>query len=102
RPGRPPPMIASITGVLVDALTKRLIDLTVADLGAPPCSFTWLGLGSLGRREVAPSSDVDSALVWDGGGDQHEPYMRALGSRVVSELAAGGSGPGHDVVTTGQ
>ena len=100
--GAAPARIASITGVLLDALTKRLIDLTVADLGAPPCSFTWLALGSLGRREVAPSSDVDSALVWDGGGDQHEPYMRALGSRVVSELAAGGFVPDTHGVTAGQ
>jgi CBS domain-containing protein len=100
--GTDPARIASITGVLVDALTQRLIELTVADLGAPPCPFTWLGLGSLGRREVAPSSDVDSALVWDVEGDEHQPYMATLGSRVVSELAAGGFAPDAHGVTAGQ
>jgi CBS domain-containing protein len=100
--GTTPARIASMTGVLVDALTQRLIELTVADLGAPPCSFTWLGLGSLGRREVAPSSDVDSALVWDAKGDEHQPYMAALGGRVVSELEAAGLAPDAHGVTAGQ
>jgi CBS domain-containing protein len=37
-----------------------------------------------------PSSDVDSALVWDGEGTSEERYMRTLGARVVEELAATG------------
>ena len=52
--------------------------------------MTWLALGGLGRREVVPSSDVDSALVWDGEGASEERYMRTLGARVVEELAATG------------
>jgi CBS domain-containing protein len=88
--GAPPPRIASIIAVVADALTRRLIELTVHDLGAPPCPLTWLALGSLGRREVVPSSDVDSALVWDGGGEEPKPYMQALGARVMGELAASG------------
>ncbi len=86
--GVPPARIASIITVVVDALTRRLIELTVDELGTVPCPLTWLALGSLGRREVVPSSDVDSALVWDGAGDETQRYMRELGRRVVGELAA--------------
>jgi CBS domain-containing protein len=86
----PPARIGSIMAVVVDALTRRLIELRVADLGPPPSPMTWLALGSLGRREVVPSSDVDSALVWDGDGTSEERYMRTLGARVVEELAATG------------
>jgi CBS domain-containing protein len=88
--GVPPARIGSIIAVVVDALTRRLIQLAVDDLGALPCPITWLALGSLGRREVVPSSDVDSALVWDGEGDEHQRYMQTLGTRVVSELGASG------------
>ncbi len=85
-----PPQIASIIAVVTDALTRRLMEFAVGELGTPPCPVTWLALGSLGRREVVPSSDVDSALVWDGDGEEPERYMRALGTRVVGELTASG------------
>jgi CBS domain-containing protein len=55
-----------------DALTKRLNELTIAELGPPPCPFSWLALGSIGRREAAPSSDVDSGVVSDGEGDAED------------------------------
>jgi CBS domain-containing protein len=86
----PPVQIASIIAVVTDALTRRLMEFAVGELGAPPCPVTWLALGSLGRREVVPSSDVDSALVWDGDGKEQERYMQALGARVVGELTASG------------
>jgi CBS domain-containing protein len=87
----PPAQIASIIAVVADAITRRLIEFTVADLGAPPCPLTWLALGSLGRREVVPSSDVDSALVWDGDDEpEQQRYMRTLGERVVNGLATSG------------
>jgi CBS domain-containing protein len=90
--GAPPRHISGIATVVFDALTRRLIELAVDDLGPPPCPFTWLSLGSLGRREVMPSSDVDSALVWDGEEDDPEQreYMAAVGRRVVAGLGAGG------------
>ena len=56
--------IAAIQSVVVDAVTRRLLELTIAELGVPPVPFAWVALGSLARREAVPSSDVDSALVW--------------------------------------
>jgi CBS domain-containing protein len=83
-----PSQIAAIIAVVADALIRRLVELTVRDLGPPPCPMAWLALGSLGRREVVLSSDIDSALIWDGeeGDEQQERYMAALGRRVVDEL----------------
>jgi CBS domain-containing protein len=86
----PPVQIASIIAIVADTLTRRQIEFAVAELGEPPCPVTWLALGSLGRREVVPSSDIDSALVWDGHGQEQEQYMQALGARVVGELTASG------------
>jgi CBS domain-containing protein len=61
--------VAAIRCVVLDALTRRLIELAVAEAGEPPAPFTWFALGSLARRETVPSSDVDSALAWQDAGD---------------------------------
>jgi CBS domain-containing protein len=60
--------VAAVRSVVLDALTRRLAELAVRDAGPPPVPFTWFALGSLARREAVPSSDVDSALAWQGDG----------------------------------
>jgi CBS domain-containing protein len=57
--------VAAVRSVVLDALTRRLVELAVRDAGDPPVPFTWFALGSLARREALPSSDVDSALAWE-------------------------------------
>ncbi len=80
--------IAGIHSVVADALTRRLVQLTVAESGEPAVPFTWLALGSLARREAVPSSDVDSALVWYGvADDQQRAELRATAVAVVAGLA---------------
>ena len=56
--------VAAVRSVVLDALTRRLVELAVRDAGDPPVPFTWFALGSLARREAVPSSDVDSALAF--------------------------------------
>jgi CBS domain-containing protein len=80
--------IAAVYAVFVDALTRRLVELAVAETGEPAAPFAWLGLGSQARREAMPSSDVDSAIVWFGEFDEGQirPPLQALARRVVSGL----------------
>jgi CBS domain-containing protein len=97
--------IAAIRSVVLDALTRRLIELAVQDAGVPPAPFTWFALGSLARREAVPSSDVDSALAWQdsaggaGAGDAGVPgaevagYMQRVASAVDDGLKACGVRP---------
>ncbi len=93
--GVPPAQVGAILAVVADALTDRMIDLEIAARGAPPAPFRWIALGSLGRRELVPSSDIDSALVWDGepGDDEGQAYMSALAETVVKGLASCGFEP---------
>jgi CBS domain-containing protein len=58
--------VSALWSVVVDALTARLIELNRPSGSGASMEFTWLALGSIARREGAPSSDVDSALVWSG------------------------------------
>jgi CBS domain-containing protein len=75
-----------------DSATRRLIDLAHEDLGPPPVPYTWLATGSYGRFEPFPSSDVDSALAWDGPDEDKElrGWMRTFAERVIGDLAAAG------------
>jgi CBS domain-containing protein len=84
--------IARILAVVLDALTRRLLELAVAGAGAPPAPFAWLALGSQARRESMPSSDIDSAIVWFGdvADDDIRPYLHAVANDVVDGLEACG------------
>jgi CBS domain-containing protein len=87
--------VAAIRSVVLDALTRRLIELAIAGIGDPPASFTWFALGSLARREAVPSSDVDSALAWqdEGAGPDVAGYMARVAGAVDDGLRACGMGP---------
>ena len=57
--------IITVYSAMRDTAVRRAIELTFA--GHPELSvdaFTWLSLGSNGRREAVPSSDLDSAAAF--------------------------------------
>jgi CBS domain-containing protein len=87
--------VAAIRCVVLDALTRRLIELAVAGAGEPPAPFTWFALGSLARRETVPSSDVDSALAWQDSGDARAAgdYVARVARAVDEGLRACGLQP---------
>jgi CBS domain-containing protein len=87
--------VAAIRCVVLDALTRRLIELAVAEAGEPPAPFTWFALGSLARRETVPSSDVDSALAWQDSGDARAAgdYVARMARAVDEGLRACGLQP---------
>ncbi len=80
--------VAAIYSVVLDALTRRLIELALAEAGDAPAEFSWLALGSQARHEAVPGSDADSAIVWYG--DVREevirPYLHALATSVAAGL----------------
>jgi CBS domain-containing protein len=56
--------VSDVISAVTDALTRRMIELAIESQGPPPAEFTWTALGSHGRREPMPSSDVDSGMAW--------------------------------------
>ena len=85
--------IAAIDTVVVDALTRRLLELAVATQPEPLPAFSWLALGSQARREFVPSSDVDSAIIWFDAGDDVHDVLHGIGSDVSAALEACGLSP---------
>jgi len=85
-----PEHLTAVRSVVMDALIRRLAELAGQDAGPPPAPFTWFALGSLARREAVPSSDVDSALAWDGEDPSAAGYARGVARAVDEGLRACG------------
>ena len=83
-----PANIMAVRAVVVDALTRRLLEFAVRDAGESPAPFAWLALGSQARRETTPSADVDSAIAWFGDIAETEvrAALHAIGRTVVAGL----------------
>lgn len=81
-------LVTSVT----DAVTKRLLVMAEAELGAAPVPYLWLACGSQGRREQTGTSDQDNCLILDEAYDEgaHGAYFAALAKRVSDGLDACG------------
>lgn len=57
--------IGQIITLLNDQIVERVIDLTVAAIGAPEgLTFTWLAFGSEGRQEQTLKTDQDNGILF--------------------------------------
>lgn len=52
-------MISTVT----DAITNRLIEFAIEEMGKPPAKFAFMALGSEGRREQTLVTDQDNAIL---------------------------------------
>jgi len=83
--------ISHFLTAISDAVTKRLIELAIEQLGVPPVPFVWLGFGSQGRAEQLVNADQDNGmLIDDTMQPQHEQYFKALADFVCDGLNACG------------
>lgn len=84
--------VITVYSAVVDTLVRRAIGLVFArhpELSVD--AFTWLSLGSNGRREAVLSSDVDSAATFDGPvPDSEIVRYRAAFGEVYQVLARAG------------
>ncbi|AKU19094.1 hypothetical protein VV02_18825 [Luteipulveratus mongoliensis] len=90
--------VIAVYSAIIDTVVRRAIELVFtghADL--PLDEFTWLSLGSNGRRESVLSSDVDSAVafVGDAPPDLFDAYRAAFGEVHGALARAGLSSDSH-------
>ena len=109
--------ISDVISAVTDALTRRMIELAVESQGPPPAEFSWMALGSHGRREPMPSSDFDSGMAWRDrpttdpitaeprrrlASSRTETYMQGIGANVADCIRAiGWRLDPHGVTATG-
>lgn len=83
--------IGHVVGVTVDALTERIVELTLADIDPPPQPWAWISLGSQARHEQALATDQDHAFAF---ADDSDPAMAewsaAFAERVTQGIEAAG------------
>ena len=69
-----------------DAITDRLLNLSIARHGPAPAPWAWLVLGSGARREFTLGSDQDNGLAYDDSPDEIDPYFARMGAEVNEGL----------------
>ena len=82
--------VGHVIAFSIDAATRRLLELGIAEHGEPPVPWAWLALGSAARQEQAIRTDQDHALAFDGDADAADAALAPLAEFVTAGLEAAG------------
>ena len=85
--------VGRVVALIVDAMTRRFLELGIAELGDPPAAWSWLALGSAARHEQAIGTDQDHAMAYRLDGEPAEEvdaYFARLAELVTSGLESAG------------
>jgi CBS domain-containing protein len=84
--------VGRVVALAIDAMTRRLLELAIRELGDAPAPWAWLALGSAARREQALRTDQDHALAYDldGAEGDVDPYFERLATSVTAGLEGAG------------
>jgi PAS domain S-box-containing protein len=82
--------ITNITSSFSDSAIRKIIELTINEIGEPPVDFSFICLGSEGRREETLFTDQDNAIIYDDVPPEKEKlvieYFNKLGENVCNAL----------------
>lgn len=82
--------VGRIISAVADAVLQRLIRFALAEMGPPPARFTFLIMGSEGRREQTLKTDQDNAIIYEDVPEASEAaareYFLAFATRVCGWL----------------
>ena len=82
--------VGHIIAFSIDAATRRLLELGIAEQGEPPFPWAWLALGSAARQEQAIRTDQDHAMAFEGDPDPADASLAPLAEFVTAGLEAAG------------
>ncbi|MFC2112990.1 DUF294 nucleotidyltransferase-like domain-containing protein [Bacteroidota bacterium] len=57
--------VTYMISTVADAITQRLIEFAIEEMGKPPARFAFMALGSEGRREQTLVTDQDNAIIFE-------------------------------------
>ncbi|MCU0828855.1 MAG: DUF294 nucleotidyltransferase-like domain-containing protein [Tabrizicola sp.] len=70
---------------IADTVTRRLLAMAEAELGAAPVPYLWLACGSQGRQEQTGVSDQDNCLMIDDAATEADMAYFAAMAKIVSD-----------------
>jgi CBS domain-containing protein len=82
--------VGHVIAFAIDAATRRLLELGMAEHGEPPFPWAWLALGSAARQEQAIRTDQDHALAFEGDPDAADASLAPVAEFVTAGLEAAG------------
>jgi len=82
--------ITKIVSSISDEIARRIISLSIEELGPPPCEFAFMVMGSEGRMEQTLCTDQDNAIVFDNQDSENaeiaSKYFQKLGEELSFKL----------------
>ena len=85
--------VEQITGIITafnDKITRRVVDLILAEAGRPAVTFSWIAFGSEGRREQTLKTDQDNGILFQvppgSSADQVRTQLLPIATRVNDAL----------------
>lgn len=82
--------ITRIVSSISDEMARRIIILSIEELGPPPCDFAFMVMGSEGRMEQTMCTDQDNAIVFDNQDslnlETESKYFQQLGNDLSDKL----------------
>jgi CBS domain-containing protein len=83
--------LCSIAGEINTAISKRAIELAIEKIGTPPPTrFSWMAMGSQGRKEQLLMTDQDNFIIFEDVPDKEydnvKSYFLQLAERVTKTL----------------
>ena len=95
RNGANPEYVTRLITTISDAILDKVIGFSIAKLGAPPCKFAFMIMGSEGREEQTLVSDQDNGIVYqdlENNQDQKAAadYFSQLAEMVCDQLNTAG------------
>lgn len=89
-----PNSIARMVTLIGDAVTERVIEIAIEELGPPPTRFAFMTLGSGGRAEQTLRTDQDNGIIYEDPPEDESERVAAwfvkLGQVVCDELHRAG------------
>jgi len=83
-------IITRITTSFSDSIIRKLIELAISEIGKPPVDFSFICLGSEGRKEETLFTDQDNAIIYEDIQPEIEEsvreYFKKLSENVCSSL----------------
>jgi CBS domain-containing protein len=84
RNGSNPEYITRLITTISDAILDKVLEISIAEMGPPPCRFAFMIMGSEGREEQTLVSDQDNGIVFE---DIDDEKQRAAASDYFGKLA---------------
>jgi PAS domain S-box-containing protein len=82
--------ITNMNSSFSDSVIKRLIELSIEEIGTPPVDFSFICLGSVGRKEESLFTDQDNAIIYEDVPSEKmvvvSEYFLKLGNMVCNSL----------------